>query len=131
MSILHNTAVIPPSTSILHHGQDDSSKVTEQLGPERQSNSQVKAQKLRSDRISHEHEGRSLRQRSQKHKKYGLSGVGVIRPLVRLVRQPVKTIGELYAETDWVFDDGKKLEQVHKRETELLYSHLKQVSMSI
>ena len=128
MSFLQNTAIIPPSTTILHQSQDDTSKVTEQLRPDEQGFDRWDTKKFSPDWLHHEQQGAISRQRSQRQNESTLSRVGLIRPLARLIRQPVKTLGELYADSDWVFDGGKKSEQVRRRKTEVLYSELKQVS---
>ena len=87
-------------------------------------------QKPLSERLEHEQLGKVSQQQSQRHKKHSSSRVGLIRPFVRLVRQPIKTLGELYAESEWAFDGARSLELARRRETQVLYSNLKQVSLA-
>lgn len=128
MPCLQDSAVLSPSTIRHYQAHDHSSKVTERLWPGKQDIIQGNDQNREFEWTQPEHSQHVSQQRTKHHRKYGSSSVGLIRPLVRLVREPVKTLGQLYAESEWVFDDGKRLEHAHKRETEKLYSKLKQVS---
>ena len=131
MPCLHDSALLPPSSILHHQHHNEPSKVTEHLRPDKYNKEQEHEQKRECERPYLGYHGKASQQRSQRHRKYGPGSIGIIKPLVRLVREPVKTLGELYSESNWDFENGKRLEQTRKRELETLYSKLKQVSQSI
>ena len=130
MPCLQDSALLPPSSILHHQRHDDFSKVTEHLRPERQNKDQRHEHNSELEQLHLQCPGKVSQQQSQQHRKQKSSSIGLIRPLVKLVREPVKTLGELYAESEWAVDNGKRTERTYKRETQILYSKLKQVSQS-